>query len=92
VPFENTTPGNGFAAGCPQCTGNDDTYAVGDEVASGFQELEELATDSAGNLYIADGTTFAITKVTPAGVITYLGSIYDDGPGDATLPGGDCFW
>jgi hypothetical protein len=54
-----------FAGTAGTCGSTDGTGA-----AARFGDPRGLATDSAGNVYVADGTT--VRKITPAGVVTTL--------------------
>jgi hypothetical protein len=50
-----------------------------------FYDPENLAVDSAGNIYVADGKGDVIRKVTPAGVVTTLaGTAMTPGSADGT--------
>ena len=50
-----------------------------------FYDPQNLAVDSAGNIYVADGLGEAIRKITPAGVVTTLaGTAMTSGSADGT--------
>jgi hypothetical protein len=61
-------------------------YVNGTGTAALFEALYGVAMDSAGNLYVTDGTIDLIRKVTPAGVVTTLAGYPSGGstggPGD----------
>lgn len=59
-------------------------FADGTGVAAQFYNPEGVATDAAGNVYVADTNNHKIRKISPAGeVSTFAGSTqgYADGPG-----------
>ena len=66
-------------------------YADGDGRAAQFYLVADVATDGAGNLYVADNGDSCIRKVTPAGLVTTLAgtntpgmaAYYTDGTGSA---------
>ncbi len=53
-------------AGSPRASGSVD----GTGAAASFDAPVGIAADSAGNLYVADGDSYTIRKVTPRGVVT----------------------
>lgn len=58
--------------------------------ASGFNLPEGIASDAAGNIYVADNLNYAIRKVSPAGAVSTLAGLigisgYQDGPGLSSL-------
>jgi Ice-binding-like/Putative Ig domain/Dockerin type I domain/NHL repeat len=52
--------------------------------AAGFYDPEGMATDSAGNVYVASGYSHTVRKVTPAGVVTTLAGSGSPGSADGT--------
>ena len=52
--------------------------------AARFYDPENLAIDSSGNLYVADGAGYTVRKVTPAGVVTTLAGSGRQGKADGT--------
>lgn len=60
-------------------------YADGAGVAARFSSPSGIATDSAGNIYVADTSNGVIRKITPAGVVTTLaGEWHQMGDADGT--------
>lgn len=57
--------------------GSPGTYGAtdGDGSAARFHDLESIATDTNGNLYVADGPT--IRTISPSGIVTTLAGRYD---------------
>ena len=49
-------------------------FADGVGAAARFKHPFGLAIDAAGNLYVTDASNFAVRKVTPAGVVTTIGT------------------
>ncbi len=59
-------------------------YADGSGTAASFLYPQGMATDSTGNVYVADTYNNAIRKITPAGVVTTLAGAAGYGYVDAT--------
>ena len=55
-------------AGLPGYSGSTD--GTGSDARFGY--LNGIAVDSAGNVYVTDGSYYTIRKITPAGVVTTL--------------------
>src|SRR5438445_11619216 len=49
--------------------------ADGTGSAARFYRLSGVATDSSGNVYVADSNNHTIRKITPAGVVTTLAGL-----------------
>jgi sugar lactone lactonase YvrE len=67
-------------AGGPGVEGSTD----GTGIAARFRSPRGVATDSAGNVYVADTRNNAIRKITPAGVVTKLAGSGSPGSTDGT--------
>ena len=68
-------------AGSPGMTGGTD----GAGSAARFENLEGMAVDSAGNIYVADTDPSTIRKITPGGVVsTFAGSLAKAGSQNGT--------
>jgi sugar lactone lactonase YvrE len=68
-------------AGTARATGNTD----GTGPAARFRNPSGVATDSAGNVYVADTDNHTIRKITPAGVVsTFAGAAGGEGSTDGT--------
>ena len=63
-----TQPELALLAGCLSCYGHTD--AIG--AAASFTDTGGVATDSAGNVYVADSGNHTIRKITPAGLVSTL--------------------
>ena len=68
TPSSVTQPELALFAGCLSCYGHTD--AIG--AAASFSDTGGVATDSAGNVYVADFGNNTIRKITPAGVVSTL--------------------
>lgn len=66
--------GGGTATGISLLAGSigGDGSSDGTGANAGFRQLRGMATDSAGNMYVADKQNNTIRKITPAGVVTTL--------------------
>lgn len=74
-------------AGTPNTSGSVDS-PTGPASAASFTLPEGIATDNAGNVYVADTGNSTIRKITPAGYVTTLaGSAGNTGHFDGTGPG-----
>ena len=81
MPAEPSTPTMAPFAGNVDGSGNAD----GTGTAARFNRPGDVATDSAGNVYLADTGNHTIRKITPAGVVTTLaGTAGVSGSTDAT--------
>ncbi len=79
IVFDGTNWVVSTLAGSPGLSGTNDNTAS----AARFGGPTGMATDGAGNVYVADG--FAIRRVTPAGVVTTLaGNVTTSGTTDGT--------
>ncbi len=74
-------------AGSPQVRGSADGVGA----AASFDTPWAIATDSAGNVYVADSTANTIRKVTPAAVVTTLASGLNFPSGVATDSDGNVY-
>ena len=60
-------------------------HADGTGAAAGFASIDAIATDAAGNVYVAEADGQSIRKITPAGVVTTLaGMAGEAGSADGT--------
>ncbi len=76
-----TQPELALLAGCLSCYGHTD--AIG--AAASFTDTGGVATDSAGNVYVAEPGNHTIRKITPAGLVSTLaGTAGVSGSTDAT--------
>ncbi len=65
-------------------------YADGTGKSAIFGVIQGIATDSAGNIYVADTSNCAVRKISPTGVVTTIAGIAGgngstDGPGSRAL-------
>jgi hypothetical protein len=92
-PNLGTTVNVGYVSVAPPSTlyhvtflaGGAPRFSDGTGAAAGFNQIDGLQADASGNVYVADGSNYAIRKVTPAGVTTTVAgsgvSGFADGPG-----------
>src|SRR5260221_14651578 len=62
-------------AGSADGTGIDARFAIATSIRGEGQGLRGMATDSAGNVYVADTFNHTIRKITPARVVTTLAGL-----------------
>ena len=60
--------------------------ANGTGTAASFGTLRGLTIDASGNLYVADSYNGQVRKITPAGVVSTVASVY--GPADVAVDPG----
>lgn len=65
-------------------------YAEGQGEAASFNSLTSLVTDSAGNVYVADGNNHRIRKITPSGLVSTFAGNGTFGLEDGPVTGAVC--